>query len=237
MLDYNLTQRERQLVIQMVGLSRYTKEYFEARTLDSGSADGPARELARLDFGGPNHSMELTKRDLRLLKDEGLIYFRWDRPDRGRGRLSSLALEAVNSNFENPDAAEAAHAAAMATAASQQAVVADEQAIAVRFKKISAELVNLTRQLIDADEALAAQHEALSIAAELEQAKPDETIITRKTKGFVSRLSLTFSGTADLASKGEVIGEFGERLGVWLVALSIWTEWHATHHPAPDPCA
>ena len=63
------------------------------------------------------------------------------------------------------------------------------------------------------------------------------TIITRKTKGFVSRLSLTFSGTADLASKGEMIGEFGERLAAWLVALSIWTEWHAAHHPAPDPRA
>src|SRR3954454_20258861 len=41
----------------------------------------------------------------------------------------------------------------------------------------------------------------------------DETII-------VSRLSLTFSGTADLAVKGEKIGQFGERLSAWLVALS-----------------
>ena len=61
--------------------------------------------------------------------------------------------------------------------------------------------------------------------------------ITRKTKGFVSRLSLTFSGTADLADKGEMIGEFGERLAAWLVALSVWTEWHAAHHEQPDPCA
>src|SRR5205085_6516843 len=105
------------------------------------------------------------------------------------------------------------------------------------FAKITAELVNLARQLIDADEALAAKHEALSIAEELEKDVPDETIITRKTKGFVSRLSLTFSSTADLALKGEMIGEFGERLGTWLVALSIWTEWHAGHHPLPDPCA
>jgi len=66
--------------------------------------------------------------------------------------------------------------------------------------------------------------------------QPDEAIITRKIKGFVSRLSLTFSGTADLASKGEMISEFGERLAAWLVALSVWTEWHATHHPALDPC-
>lgn len=235
MLDYNLTQRERQLVIELVDLSQHTKDYFEARTLDSASGDGPARELARLVFGSPNHSMQLTKRDLRLLKDEGLIHFRWDQPDRGRGRLSSLAFEAVSSNFEN--AADAADAAAMATAASERAVVADEEAIALRFKKISAELVNLTRELIDADEAQSADHEALSIAEELEKDKPDETIITRKTKGFVSRLSLTFSGTADLASKGEMIGAFGERLAAWLVALSIWTEWHATRHPAPDPCA
>jgi len=145
-----------------------------------------------------------------------------------------LAFEAVSSNFENPDAADAA---AMATAVSAPAVVADESAIALRFKKISAQLVNLIRELIDADEALAAEHEALSIAEELDKDKPDETIITRKTKGFVSRLALTFSGTADLASKGEMIGEFGERLAAWLVALSIWTEWHATHHAAPDPCA
>jgi hypothetical protein len=66
---------------------------------------------------------------------------------------------------------------------------------------------------------------------------PDETIITRKTKGFVSRLSLTFSGTADLASKGEMIGEFGERLAAWLVALSVWTEWHAAHQLAPAASA
>jgi hypothetical protein len=175
----------------------------------------------------------LTKRDLRVLKDEGLIHFRWHQPDRGEGRLSSLAFEAVNSNFHDGDSSDAAAALAAAT---ERAVVADKDAIALRFEKITAELVNLTRDLIDADEALAARHEALSIAEELNKARPDESIITRKIKGFVSRLSLTFSGTADLASKGEMIGEFGERLAAWLVALSIWTEWHAAHHAPPDPC-
>jgi len=87
------------------------------------------------------------------------------------------------------------------------------------------------------DEALSAEHEARSIAEELAKDAPDETVLIRKIKGFVSRLSLTFSGTADLASKGEMIGEFAERLAAWLVALSIWTEWHAAHHPVPDPCA
>jgi hypothetical protein len=154
-------------------------------------------------------------------------------PDRGTGRLSSLAFEAVNSNFHDSSSGDAA---ALAAAASRLAVVADEEAIALRFQKVTAELVNLTRQLIDQDEALAAEHEARSIADELKKGVPDEAVITRKTKGFVSRLSLTFSGTADLASKGEMIGEFGERLAAWLVALSIWTEWHAAHHVAPDPC-
>jgi hypothetical protein len=68
------------------------------------------------------------------------------------------------------------------------------RAIALRFKKISAELVDFTRELIDADEAQAAEHEALSIAEELGKPEPDETIIARKTKGFVSRLAITFSG-------------------------------------------
>ena len=126
-------------------------------------------------------------------------------------------------------------AASLATAA-KLAVVADEAAIALRFQKITAELVNLARQLIDADEAQAAEHEALSIAEELNKDAPDETIITRKIKGFVSRLSLTFSGTADLAAKGDMIGQFAERLAAWLVALSVWTEWHAAHHLKPDPC-
>jgi hypothetical protein len=124
-----------------------------------------------------------------------------------------------------------------AVAADEAALVADLKAIALRFQKISAELVKLTRELIDADEAQSAEHEALSIAEELAKDKCDETIITRKTKGFVSRLSLTFSGTADLAAKGEMIGEFGERLAAWLVALSIWTEWRAAHHIPSDPCA
>src|SRR5687767_8882625 len=214
-------------------MSRQTKDEFEAWIVDP-AATGPARELARLDFAG-GATMELTRRDLRVLKDEGLIHFRWHLPDRGLGRLSSLAFDAVNSNFHTEDAA--ADAAAIAVAAAEQAESADEQAIALRLQKITAELVNLTRELIDADEAQAAEHEALSIAEELSKDVPDETIITRKTKGFVSRLSLTFSGTADLASKGEMIGEFGERLAAWLVALSVWTEWHAVHHPAPDPCA
>lgn len=177
--------------------------------------------------------MDLTKRDLRLLKDEGLIHFRWNLPGLGMGRLSSLAFEAAGSNFQNPPADEAA----LAAAASKLAIAADERAIATRYSKITGELVELARQLIDADEATAAEHEAVSIANELGKEVPDETIITRKTKGFVSRLSLTFSGTADLAAKGEKIGEFGERLAAWLVALSIWTEWHAAHHAAPDPCA
>jgi hypothetical protein len=233
MLEYNLTQRERQILIRLLDLSQHSKEHFDARIVD-GAAAGPARELARLDFGGGGHSMELTKRDLRVLKDEGLIHFRWHLPDRGTGRLSSLAFQAVNSRFQQPGAEDAA---ATAAAARGLAEIADEKAIALRFQKITGELVSLTRELIDADEALAAEHEARSIAEELEKAAPDETILTRKMKGFVSRLSLTFSGTADLASKGERIGEFGERLAAWLVALSVWTEWHAAHHAAPDPCA
>ena len=231
-MDYNLTQRERQIVIRLLELSQRSKEQFEARIVDP-AATGPSRELARLDFGGAGQALEVTRRDLRLLKDEGFLHFRWHTPDRGAGRLSSLAFEAVKNSFHDSTATDAA---ALATAAADRAIVADQQAIALRFAKISAELADLTRELIDADESLAAKHEALSIAEELAKDAPDETIITRKTKGFVSRLSLTFSGTADLALKGERIGEFGERLAAWLVALSIWTEWHAAHHPAPDPC-
>ena len=233
MSEYNLTQRERQIVVRMLVLSRHSKEQFEARLVDP-TATGPAREVARLNFGGAGHSMELTKRDLRVLKDEGLIHYRWDCPDRGTGRLSSLAFSAVSSNFHTAGPGDAA---ALAAAALKLAVIADEEAIALRFNRITAQLVSLTRELIDADEALAAEHEARSIAEELQKDRTDETIITRKTKGFVSRLSLTFSGTADLAAKGEMIGEFGERLAAWLVALSIWTEWHAAHHRTPDPCA
>ena len=233
MQEYNLTQRERQILIRLLELSKHSKEYFEARIVDP-AASGPSRELARLDFGSSGPSMELTRRDLRVLKDEGLIHFRWDQPDCGKGRLSSLAFEAVGSNFQDPDSDDAA---ALAAAATERAVIADQQAIALRFQKITAELVRLAGDLIDADEAQAAEHEALSIAQELDKDVPDETVITRKIKGFVSRLSLTFSGTADLASKGEMIGAFGERLAAWLVALSVWTEWHTAHHAAPDPCA
>jgi hypothetical protein len=236
MLEYNLTQRERELVTRLLELSKHSKDRFEAHLLDP-AATGPARELARLDFGGGGHSMDLTKRDLRLLKDEGLIHFRWHRPDRGIGRLSSLAFNAVDNNFTDADAGDnAAAASALAAAAAlASAVVADEEAIALRFRKITAELVSLTRDLIDADEAQAAEHEALAIAAELARDLPDETVVTRKIKGFVARLSLTFSGTADLALKGEGIGEFAERLAAWLVALSIWTEWHAAHHVPLQP--
>jgi hypothetical protein len=238
MLEYNLTQRERQIVTQLLELSRHSKDHFEARLVDP-AATGPSRELAILQFGGGTAggnppSMELTRRDLRLLKDEGLIYFRWHSPDRGIGRLSSLAFEAVDNNFQDAGAGDAA---ARAAAAIVLAEIADEEAIALRFRKITAELVALARELIDPDEALSAEHEARSIAAELARDVPDETVLIRKIKGFVSRLSLTFSGTADLALNGEMIGEFAERLAAWLVALSVWTEWHAAHHPRPDPCA
>lgn len=233
MLQYNLTQRERQIVMRLLVLSEHTKEHFEARVIDP-SATGPLAEQARLDFGREGHSLDITKRDLRVLKDEGLIYFHWHLPDRGTGRLSSLAFEAVKSNFQGADSIDST---AREAAALQLVSDADEQAIALRLRKITMELVELTRQLIDADEARSAEQEGISIAQELKKSAPDETIITRKTKGFVSRLSLTFSGTADLAVKGEKIGEFGERLSAWLVALSVWTEWHAAHHAAPDPCA
>lgn len=232
MLAYNLTQRERQLVLELIRLSQHSKEHFETRILNPG-AEGPSGELTRLDFGEGN-TIELTKRDLRLLKDEGLIYFRWYASDHGMGRLSSLAFEATSSNFQTvvpPDAAQ------IALLESARDLAADEEAIAVRFAKITLELVVLIRSLIDADEAAAAQNEATAIAAELRKATPDDTVITRKTKGFVSRLALTFSGRADLAAKGERIGEFGERLAAWLVALSIWTEWHAAHHVVAETTA
>lgn len=233
MLEYNLTQRERQIVVRLLDLSQHSKDHFEAKLLDPASK-GPSRELARLHFGKEGHSMEVTKRDLRLLKDEGLIHFRWNRPDQGTGRLSSLAFDAVNSNFRTHGPSDSVTDAAVAI---ELAVIADQKAIALRFQKITAELVNLTRHLIDEGEALAAEHEGHSIAQELGKEVPDETVITRKIKGFVSRLSLTFSSTADLALKGEMIGEFGERIAAWLVALSIWTEWHTAHHVALDPCA
>src|SRR6187431_1473142 len=114
MLDYNLTQRERQIIIRLIELSQHTKEHFEARIVDSAGGTGPSRELARLVFGADSHSMDLTKRDLRVLKDEGLIHFHWHKPDRGTGRLSSLAFAAVNNDFhssELPDAAALAEAA------------------------------------------------------------------------------------------------------------------------------
>jgi len=234
MQEYNLTQRERQILIRLLDLSQHSKDFFEARIVNPDAADGPARELAQLDFGGNGLSMELTKRDLRVLKDEGLIYFRWDLNGQGTGRLSSLAFEAVKSKFqaETPGGAAAiTQAANLAQVADKLAVIADEKAIALRFEKITTELVSLARQLIDADEAMAAQHEAQSIAQELAKESPDESITIRKIKGFVSRLSLTFSGTADLAQKGALIGEFAERLAAWLVALSVWTDWHTAHHP------
>ena len=233
MLEYNLTQRERQIVVQLFELSQHTKDHFEARIVDP-DGTGPSHELAQLDFGDKGQSMQLTRRDLRVLKDEGLIYFRWDLPKHGTGRLSTLAFDAVNTHFNTVKPTDAATAAA---AAARLAIMADEAAIALRFEKLTEELVSLIGRLIDTDEALAARHEATSIAEELNKETCDETIITRKTKGFVSRLSLTFSGTADLAAKGEMIGEFGERLAAWMVALSIWTEWHAAHHVPPDPCA
>jgi len=235
MLEFNLTQRERQLLTQLCHLSRQSKADFEAEVIDL-AATGPTAELARLRFARNGPTMELTKRDLRVLKDEGFIHFRWDLPDGGTGRLTGRALAAVGSNFITA-ADDAATVAAAAAAADERAVVSDGEAIALRFDKITEQLVNLARELIDADEALAATHEARSIAEELAKPEPDETIIIRKIKGFVGRLALTFSGTADLAIKGERIGEFGERLAAWLVALSVWTEWHAAHHPVPDPCA
>src|SRR6059058_4456435 len=102
-MEYNLTQRERQILIRLLELSKQSKARFEARIIDP-EAPGPARELARLVFGGDGDFMELTKRDLRVLKDEGLIHFRWHLPDRGIGRLSSLAFQAVNSHFQHPGA-------------------------------------------------------------------------------------------------------------------------------------
>ncbi len=230
MLEYNLTQRRAQIIVQLLELSQQSKENFEARIVNP-AAVGPSRELVRVDFGGEGHAMQLTKRDLRVLKDEGLIHFRWHLPDRGMGRLASLAFEAVSNNFQS---SEVVNGATLAAVGSELAVVADQKAIALRFQKITTDLVTLVRQLIDADEALAAEHEAMSIAEELSKDLPNEIIITRKTKGFVSRFALTFSGTADLASKGEMIGDFGERLAAWLVALSIWTEWHAAHQVKPD---
>jgi hypothetical protein len=227
-MEYNLTHRDRQLLLQLVELSKHSMDHFEARIVAPDAA-GPARELARLDFGGEGLSMELTRLDLRVLKDEGLIYFHWHQPNQGTGRLSNLAFEAVSSNFRSPGSDDAA---VVAIAAGKAAIIADQKAIALRFARISTELVDLVRELIDADEAQSADHEALSIAEELAKPNPEETIITRKTKGFVSRLSLTFSGTADLAAKGARIGEFGERLAAWLVALSVWTEFLAAQRTA-----
>ena len=222
MLEFNLTQRERQLLTRLCELSGRSRAEFEAEVVDL-AATGPTADLARVRFKPAGPTLELTKRDLRVLKDEGFVHFHWDLPDGGTGRLTARALAAVGGNFYSQDAA----TAATASRHEQRAMPADGRAIALRFEKITAEIVNLARELIDADEALAATHEARSIAEELAKAAPDEAVITRKIRGFVGRLALTFSGTSDLARHGAKIGEFGERLSAWLVALSVWTEWDA----------
>ena len=67
MSQYNLTQRERQLLIQLLNLSKHSKDHFEARLVEP-AFSGPRSELAQLDFGGAGLSMEITKRDLRVFK-------------------------------------------------------------------------------------------------------------------------------------------------------------------------
>src|SRR5688572_1841109 len=124
MLEFNLSQRERQILIQLIDLASNSKEQFEARIADL-AGFGPGRELARIPFGCGGASMSLTKRDLRLLKDEGLIHFHWHTADHGTGRLSSLGLDAVSRKFH----ANEADAAALALAADKRAVAADEAAI------------------------------------------------------------------------------------------------------------
>src|SRR3954447_3867053 len=136
-VEYNLTQRERQILVRLLELSQHSKEQFEARV--NASPEAPAKEVARLHFAGGVQTMEVTKRDLRVLKDEGLIHFRWHAPDRGAGRLASLAFEAVGTNFQGTASSDAAALSAAAATASAL-VVADEKAIALRFKKITAEL-------------------------------------------------------------------------------------------------
>src|SRR5512133_4172877 len=122
MLEFNLTQGERQVLTQLCDLSRQSKAEFEAEVIDLG-ATGAAAELARLRFAPKGPTMELTKRDLRVLKDEGFIHFRWDLPDGGTGRLTGRALAAVGSNFHSAQADDAATAAAAAAAADQRAVI------------------------------------------------------------------------------------------------------------------
>jgi hypothetical protein len=94
MPGYNLTQHECQVLVRLFELSQHSDEDFEAEIIDM-AATGPSGGLARLDFGGNGHAMELTTRDLRTLKHEGFIHFRWDLPDRGTGRLTSRALAAL----------------------------------------------------------------------------------------------------------------------------------------------
>lgn len=88
MLEHNLTQRERQILVRLLELSQHSNEQFEARPVDP-AARGPSHEFARLDFGfgGDGQSMEIAERDLRLPKDEGLIHFRWH-PSRSRHRTA-----------------------------------------------------------------------------------------------------------------------------------------------------
>src|SRR4051812_37887401 len=138
-MESHFTRREREIIIRLLDLSKQCKEQFKARMLDP-AATGPSRELARLDFGEEGHSVEVTKRDLRVLKDEGLIHFRWDSADHGTGRVWSHAYDAATGNFQRSDPGDAA---ALAADATKRARDADEKAIALRFVRITAEMVQL----------------------------------------------------------------------------------------------
>ena len=88
MLQYNLTQRERQILVKLYELSRHSKEEFEAEIIDLGADAGPSAELARLDFGGKGCCREGIAAELKeIVGDTGGVYAEGLQPDSGESDL------------------------------------------------------------------------------------------------------------------------------------------------------
>jgi len=71
MLDYNLTQRARQIIIRLLELSQNSKENFEARTVN------PSAEGSITRFGASRFWRYRTEALIILLAEERGFQFMW----------------------------------------------------------------------------------------------------------------------------------------------------------------
>ena len=238
-MAYNFTEKQQQLVRDLVRLSEATQHRSFNYTPTFNSRDSIEAHGTSLKGSG-------SERDLRTLEAEGVVTLRWVRHGAANGTVLQRAFDAVRDNFglprEAPVVAEATPPTPRATPPTfgavpaapasspapvraqppRPAAAAPDLGIRPTLASLMADVAAALRNVLPADEADAVDADLAAITRQLNARQPEPEVVARRMRGIAAKAALATGSAADLAERGESISEALEKLAALVSLIGRW---------------